>query len=74
MTTQLKNGWSIGEAKEDGVYLRAFDEWVDDEDGDTFHLIGGKWYQDGEPRFCRSGVWKRIGDLPNEQETPIQRV
>lgn len=67
MTTKLKNGWSKGEATEDGVYLRAFDEWDDDEDGDEFQLISGKWHKDGAPWVCYGGVWKRTGDLPNKK-------
>lgn len=65
MAKKLKNGWNEGDVTEDGVYLRAFDEWDDDEDADEFQLIGGKWHKDGAPWVCYGGVWKRTGDLPN---------
>lgn len=66
MARQLRNGWSDGNATEDGIYLRAFDEDDEDEDGDEYHLIGGKWYKNGNEWFCSGGVWKKTGDLPGE--------
>jgi hypothetical protein len=66
MITALKNGWSEGEATEDGIYLRATDEWEDDEDGEEFQFIAGKWLKEGASWFCYGGVWKRVADLPND--------
>ena len=65
MITKMKNGWSEGEAIEDGIYLRATDEWEDDEDGEEFQFITGKWLKEGTSWFCYGGVWKRVADLPN---------
>ena len=68
------NGWSLGKPTIDGTYLRAFEESDTDADGEIYHVIGGSWYKDGEPRVCYGGVWKRTGDLPDSTENSSQNV
>jgi hypothetical protein len=52
----------------DGVYLTKFEEWDDDQDAETYHVRAGKFYKPtGEQWVCYGGVWKRIGNLPNNR-------
>lgn len=58
--------WLYKDPTEDGIYLKKFDQYDDDEDAETYHVRDGKTYSpDGEEWFCFGGIWKRIGDLPN---------
>jgi hypothetical protein len=57
--------WSGEHPEKDGVYLSKFDRLDEDEDAQTYHLMGGKFYTpEGREYICWGGVWKRIGDLP----------
>jgi hypothetical protein len=59
--------WSHEHPTEDGVYLKKFDRYDDDDEAETYHVRDGKTYspEDGEEWCCFGGIWKRIGDLPN---------
>lgn len=59
--------WKHEYPPEDGVYLKKFDRYDDDDEAETYHVRNGKTYSlDGKEWFSFGGVWKRIGDLPNK--------
>ena len=58
--------WSHDDPTEDGIYLKKFDRYDDDDEAEIYHVRDGKTYApDGEEWVCLGGIWKRIGDLPN---------
>jgi hypothetical protein len=60
--------WTHEGPTEDGVYLKKFDRYDDDDEAETYHVRDGKTYApDGEEWCCFGGIWKRIGDLPNSK-------
>ena len=59
--------WTHEDPTEDGIYLKKFDRYDDDDEAETYHVRDGKTYTpDGEEMVCLGGIWRRIGDLPNE--------